>query len=556
MAPLPIGYHFQIKTDHQSLKFLLEQRILTQAQQKWLSKLAGYDFEILYKKGHENICADALSRRITSNLLQFNAIMQLESTELMAQIAESWQTDSPLAKIITQLKQGNPVSKPYVWSNNKLSWKGRLVVGCNADLRKNIIRSIHTGSSGGHSGYIPILHKLKSIFHWRGMGKATKRILQECEVCQINKYEHVATPGLLQPLPIPDKVWTHVSLDFIDGLPKSSGKDTILVVVDKLSKYAHFIAIAHPYSAITIAQAYLDHVYKLHGMPEILISDRDAVFLSKFWQELLKLLKIQQNMSTAYHPQTDGQTEVVNRCLETYLRCMTGEKPREWAKWLSLAEWWYNTNYHSSTQRTPYEVMYGKKPPLHIPYVAGSTVVEAVDRSLQTREEMVRVLKQHLQAINRMKMQADKHRKERELFVGDYVYVKLHPYKQSSVTRRSSYKLAPRYFGPFEVLSKIGAVAYKLKLPPYAKIHPVFHVSILKKKIGNQQVAEILPQEATQLGQVQAQPIAILNRRMILRKRRLVEQVLIQWSQMSAEDSNWEDVTSLRQQFPAFSINP
>ncbi|PKA49390.1 hypothetical protein AXF42_Ash016579 [Apostasia shenzhenica] len=555
--PYLLGNHFKLRTDHHSLKFLLEQRITTPVQQKWLSKLAGYDFKISYKKGQENTAADALSRKFIPEGIALNAILQGTSTELLKEIKNSWNVDTQLKEIIKKLQDGTHMEKPYTFVNNQLRWKGKLMIGNDNHLRLKLIHMIHAGTAGGHSGFLPTLHRLKSIFYLKGMEKAAKSFIQECDLCQQNKYETTSISGLLQLLPIPDKVWSDVSLDFVEGLPKSNGKTTILVVVDRLSKYAHFIALAHPYTASTVAQAYLDNIYKVHGMPQTLISDRDAIFLSKFWQELLKLLKVESKMSTAYHQQTDGQTEVVNRYLETYLRCMTGERPKEWAKWLSLSEWWYNTNFHSSTKCTPYDVLYDQKPPLHVPYIAGSASIEAVHKTLQDREDFLKQLKHHLhQARNKMKVQADKHHREKELTVGDSVYVKLQPYRQNSLGRRSSHKLSPRYFGPFEVIARIGKVAYKLKLLEYAKIHPIFHISLLKRRVGSRPMAQILPAEITTLGQIRAQPVTILKRRAVLRKRRLIQQGLIQWSQTNTEDASWEDLDLIRQQYPLFHIDP
>ena len=148
--------------------------------------------------------------------------------------------------------------------------------------------------------------------------------------------------------------------------------DTILVVVDRLSKYAHFIPFAHPFTAVQVAQGYLDNVFKLHGWPRSIVSDRDAVFISNFWQALFSIQGTQICFSSAYHPQSDGQTEVVNRCLEMYLRCMCGNEPRDWCKWLPLAEWWYNTYYHTTIQMTPHEVVYNQQPPHHLPYLLGN----------------------------------------------------------------------------------------------------------------------------------------------------------------------------------------
>ena len=155
-------------------------------------------------------------------------------------------------------------------------------------------------------------------------------------------------------------------MDFVEGLPPAQGKSVILVVVDRLSKAAHFIALQHPYTAVTVAQQFLNQVFKLHGMPTSIVSHKDPVFTSQFWQELFKLCNVKIKLSTAYHPQTDGQTEVVNRCLENYLRCVCIDQPRQWVSNLPLAEWWYNTNYHTALKTTPYEVVYGQPPPLHV----------------------------------------------------------------------------------------------------------------------------------------------------------------------------------------------
>nr|GEW54628.1 putative mitochondrial protein [Tanacetum cinerariifolium] len=180
---------------------------------------------------------------------------------------------------------------------------------------------------------------------------------RECDVCQRSKDDLAAYPGLLQQLPNLKRIWSDISMHFIVGLPRSQEKAVIIVVVDRLNKYAYFMALSHPYTASSVAQAFLDLVYKLHGLPNSIVSDRDNVFLSHFWKSLFKILKVELKLSTAYHPQTDGQTKVVNKCLECYLRCMTGERPKEWVQWLPLAEFWYNRNRHSSTKVSPYEAV-------------------------------------------------------------------------------------------------------------------------------------------------------------------------------------------------------
>lgn len=176
------------------------------------------------------------------------------------------------------------------------------------------------------------------------------------------KIERVKYPGLLQPLPVPSHAWQTVSLDFVEGLPKSKGYNCILVVVDKFSKYAHFLPLAHPFTALQVAKLFMDNIFKLHGMPLALISDRDKIFTSQLWQELFRLSDTELQMSTSYHPQTDGQTERVNQCLEAYLRCTVNACPHKWKDWLPLAEFWYNTSFHSSLNSSPFEVLYGHPP--------------------------------------------------------------------------------------------------------------------------------------------------------------------------------------------------
>lgn len=174
--------------------------------------------------------------------------------------------------------------------------------------------------------------RVKSLFYWKGKSKYIQSFIRSCGVCQQCKHETVGSPGLIQPLPIPSSIWSDISMDSIDGLPKSFGKSVIFVVVDRLSKAAHFMALSHTYTAATVAQAFLDNVYRLHGFPQSIVSDKDSVFLSDFWRELFILHGVFLNYFSAYHPQSDGQTEVVNRCLETYLRCMCSDRPNLWSK--------------------------------------------------------------------------------------------------------------------------------------------------------------------------------------------------------------------------------
>ena len=217
-------------------------------------------------------------------------------------------------------------------------------------------------------------------------------------------------------------------------------------------------------------------------------------------------------MSSAYHPQTDGQTERVNQSVEAYLRCFIQACHSQWSKWLSPAEFWYNTNYHSSLTKSPFEILYGQEPQhfgiTRVPVRTNSDL----EAWLKERDQIADILKWQLTRVqHRMKQQADKKRSERSFAVGDRVWLKLQPYVQTSVAPRANHKLSFRYFGPYEVESKIGSVAYKLKLPEHSSVHPVFHVSLLKRAIGNTTlVSSTLPPDTTSM----QEPECILDRRL------------------------------------------
>lgn len=176
--------------------------------------------------------------------------------------------------------------------------------------------------------------------------------VKQCATCQQAKGERMHPPSLLQPLPVPQGAWQDITLDFIEKHPISEGYDTILVKVDLFTKCAHFVALKHPFTAVQVTQVMLDQVVRLH---EMLVSDRDKVFTSIFWTHLFKLMGTKLNLSTAYHPQSDGQSEHVNQCLEMYLRCDVHAQPKKWKSWLPVAEFWYNTSYHTTLGCSPFK---------------------------------------------------------------------------------------------------------------------------------------------------------------------------------------------------------
>jgi hypothetical protein len=211
-----------------------------------------------------------------------------------------------------------------------------LYLSKQSKIKSTILYELHATPTTGNSGFTKTYDRVKHSFFWDGMKQDIPNFVVESDVCQCNKGETVKSFGTLQPLSIPPTIWQDISMDFIVGLPKLGNKSIIMVVVDRLSKYAHFCALQHSFTTSIMAQLFMDRVLKLHGMTHSIVSDHDPTFTSNFWQELFKLQGTQLHLSTTYHPQADGQTEFVNKCLETYLRCFASENQNQWTQWLPL----------------------------------------------------------------------------------------------------------------------------------------------------------------------------------------------------------------------------
>lgn len=316
-----------------------------------------FDYEIRYKKGVDNSAADALSR--VPEPMVYALVSYIIPLELITKMKASWPTDSQVQKLITDKEQDPASHSKFSWNNGELRRKGKLVVGNDLQLKAQILSLFHSSATAGHSGSLGTYKRISAVLYWPKLRKDVREFMRLCVTCQRYKPGNTPPAGLLQPLPIPAAIFTDLTMNFIEALPTSRGKNTIFVVVDRLSKYAHFMALAHPFTTKDVAEVFLNHVYKLHGMPVKIVSDRGAIFVGVFWKEFLSLLGVELLYSTAYHPETDGQSEVVNRCLQCYLRCSVGKKPHSWSQWLGLAEYWYNISYHSSIKMTPFEGLYG-----------------------------------------------------------------------------------------------------------------------------------------------------------------------------------------------------
>ena len=294
---------------------------------------------------------------------------------------------------------------------------------------------------------------------------------------------------------------------------------------------------------------------RLHGIPRSIVSDRDKVFLSHFWIELFRLQGSKLRRSTACHPQTDGQSEVVNRCLETYLRCFSYDKPKSLSRWLPWAEYWYNTSYHDSIATTPFKAVYGRDPPPLLRYGSGVTAIATVEQQLQERDAMLEELKAHLiRAQSKMKKTVDQHRRDIHFEVGDMVYLKLQPYRRRSLAQKANEKLAPRYFGPYKVIQRIGPVAYKLELPDSTTIHPVFHVSQLKRALGKEVISQPLPPILDSELEWLVEPELVLDARQQVHNNSNDWEVLIKWQNLPDFEASWEPANLIASQFPDFHL--
>ncbi|XP_040988925.1 uncharacterized protein LOC121236540 [Juglans microcarpa x Juglans regia] len=339
--PYLLGHPFKIKTDQQALKFLVEQKIGTESQHKWVSKLIGYDFSVNYKKGKENLVADALSRRNEEEQAAL-AMISFPTPLWIEELKESYSLCSKFSKIVTKLQQGEEAPKHFSIQQGLLLRKGKLVVIPSSSFHSKILQFIHNNPQAGHVGYHKTLQRARRDFWWEGMRNDVRRLVKECEM-------------------------QGVSLDF----------------------------------------------------------------------------------NSSYHPQSDGQTEALNKCLEGYLRCYCSQKPKEWTSWLPFAEWCYNTTMHSSIKMSPFEALYGYAPSKLMAYVSGTCANDVVDRQLKSREELWGLLRDNMKkAQQRMKFYADKNRSERSFEEGDWVFLRLQPYRQKSVAMRHNMKLAPRFYGP------------------------------------------------------------------------------------------------------------
>ena len=566
------GEKCEIYTDHKSLKYIFTQKELNMRQRRWLELIKDYDCTINYHPGKANVVADALSRkeRLNMSLLHKELLKDLERLNL--EICESKEADENLTTIICQPELLEKIRKCqeevmnqemntlvgeeiYTQKDDKgiLRFSARIWIPNVKELKDEILREAHSSRYSIHPGSTKMYHDLKEYFWWPNMKKEIAEWVSKCYTCQKIKAEHQRPSGLLQPLEIPEWKWEHITMDFIVGLPRTKmNHDAIWVVVDRLTKSAHFLPINERFTLDKLTQIYLNEIVVRHGVPVTIVSDRDPRFNSRFWRQFQECLGTRLNMSTAYHPQTDGQSERTIQTIEDMLRACALDFKGNWDEHLPLIEFSYNNSYHSSIKMPPYEALYGRKcrSPLYWDEV-GERKLLGPELVQQTKEKVEIIQKQLKIAQDRQKKYADQERKDLNFEEGEKVLLKISPWK--GVTRFGKKgKLSPRYIGPFEILKRVGKVAYELALPPYlSHIHNVFHISMIKKYTPDtKHVIEYEPIEIQPDLSFEEKPIAIQDIRDKKLRNKTVRLVKVLWRNPKVEESTWELETEMLRKYP------
>ena len=501
------GSRFSITcfTDHKNLTYFMTSKELNRRQVRWWEKLCNFDLDIKYKPGSENARADALSRRpdhlqdikpVSHAILQQQDDGTVKINRQLAVTMRVQRDDVTEKRIIAayaqdtmaQHFQDKDLDHIQIQDNGLILWQGQIYVPANKELRQDIVYDFHDSAIGGHRGVTETYGKLSASYYFPGMRTFVKNYIATCDICWKIKSQRHKPYGHLQPIDPPDRPWQVVTLDFITDLPRSKhpvtkhAYDQILVLCDKLTKYGYFLPWKSTGTSEDLAQLMVERLFAEHGMFDALISDRDKLFTAKFWQTITSQLGLKTSLSTAFHPQTDGQTERLNQTLEQYLRAFISKDQSNWVALLPLAQFAYNASKQETTQFSPFYANTGQEPVLfHEP----KTIIQP-EKSVQKRARDLKALhqtiKRDIEFLNvRMAMYYDRrHEPSPDLKKGDLVYLLTRNLK----TTRPNKKLDYKKLGPFKILRRIHELSYKLELPVTRKRgrkqHDIFHISLLE----------------------------------------------------------------------------
>ncbi|KAL0549596.1 hypothetical protein IC582_014082 [Cucumis melo] len=570
------GEKIQIFTDHKSLKYFFTQKELNMRQRRWLELVKDYDCEILYHPGKANMVADALSRKVSHSAALITRQAPLHRDLERAEIAVSvGAVTMQLAQLTVQptlrqriidaqsndpylvekrgLAEAGQTAEFSLSSDGGLLFERRLCVPSDSAVKTELLAEAHNSPFSMHPGSTKMYQDLKRVYWWRNMKREVAEFVSKCLVCQQVKAPRQKPVGLLQPLSIPEWKWENVSMDFITGLPRTlRGFTVIWVVVDRLTKSAHFVPGKSTYTASKWAQLYMSEIVRLHGVPVSIVSDRDARFTSKFWKGLQTAMGTRLDFSTAFHPQTDGQTERLNQVLEDMLRACALEFPGSWDSHLHLMEFAYNNSYQATIGMAPFEALYGRccRSPVCWGEV-GEQRLMGPELVQSTNEAIQKIRSRMHTAQSRQKSYADVRRKDLEFEIGDKVFLKVAPMKGVLLFERKG-KLSPRFVWPFEILERIGPVAYRLALPlSLSTVHDVFHVSMLRKYVPDpSHVVDYEPLEIDENLSYVEQPVEVLAREVKTLRNKQILLVKVLWRNHRVEEATWEREDDMRSRYP------
>ncbi|GKB35114.1 reverse transcriptase domain-containing protein [Tanacetum coccineum] len=494
---------------------------------RWIELFSDYECEICYHPGKANIVADALSRkeRLKPRRVRAMAVtIQIGMREtIQAAQSEALKQENVLMENLHGLDQQMEKKK-----GESLYFMDRIWVPLVGSVRTMIMDEAHKSKYSVHPGADKMYHDLRDM-----------------------------PLGLLQQPETPEWTWDKITMDFITKLPRSkSGHDTIWVIVDRLTKSAHFLTIREDYSTEELAKIYIDEIFARHGVPVSIISDRDGRFTSRCWQTVQKALGMRLDMSTAYHPQTDGQSERTVQTLEDMLRACVIDFGGSWYVHLPLAEFSYYNIYHSSIRCAPFEALYGRKcrSPVLWAEIGESSFIGP--ELVQETTDKVVLIKEKLKAArDRQKSYADNRRKPLEFEVGDRVMLKVSPWK-GVIRFRKTRKLASRYVGLFEILERIDPVAYRLRLPEeMSGVHDTFHVSNLKKCLVDASLHVPLDEiKVDKTLRFVEEPVEIMDREVKRLKRSKISLVKVRWNSKRGPEFTWEREDYMKSKYPRLFV--